>query len=174
MNIGEIRQSIENLAYIRGANNLRDASDAKVAFVEKLLWQELVSVMTEAIKAAPEPEKEPAALKQQEPEPEVPEDPEEQITGEILVADRVECHKCQYYLSLYENKVCQYILKTGRSRGCSVAECEHWKDQKKKRKYQHICKRCGARFTDNSTRTKYCPKCAKEFEDAENSDLGQE
>ena len=173
MNIGEIRQSIENLAYIRGANNLKDASDAKVAFVEKLLWQELVTVMTEAIKAAPEPEEEPAALKQQEPEPEAPEDPEERVTGEILAEDRAECRKCQYYIEKTYG-ICQYILLTRRSRGCSVAECEHWKDQKKKRKYQHVCKRCGARFTDNSTRTKYCPKCEKEFKDAEDTDLGQE
>lgn len=207
MNIGEIRQSIENLAYIRGANNLRDASDAKVAFVERLLWQELVSVMTEAIKAAPEPEEKPAALKQQEPEeppaetePEqVPdtacpvEEPEadaalkqqepEPTQGEVLANDRKECHKCQYYQK-GSTGYCQYIILTGKSRGCSVAECEHWKDPKPKqkrkqaptikRKYQHVCKRCGARFIDYSTRTKYCPQCAKEFEDAENSDIGQE
>lgn len=186
----EIQYCIESLAYIMGAGRITDEVEARIARMDQIMWDE----MEAALMPKPKPVEEAAALKQQEPEeppaetepeqvpdtacpveePEAdaaPEQPEPEPTqGEVLANDRPECRKCQYY-EKQSIGICQYILVTGKSRGCSVADCEHWKDPKPKekrqqaptikRKYQHKCKQCGKAFIDYSTRTKLCPECAE-------------
>ncbi len=57
-----------------------------------------------------------------------------------------EKHKCPYMKVVHDNGMnpkfsvkhsCDYILYTGKSRGCMPDECEHWKDENvgKKPKY---------------------------------------
>lgn len=183
----EIQYCIESLAYIMGAGRITDEVEARIARMDQIMWAEMEAVLMQKA----EPVEEAAALKQQEsddhpaetepeqaPDTACPvEDPEadaapeqqepEPTQGEVLAKDRPECRKCQYI----ERDYCQYILVTGKSRGCSVAECEHWKDPKPKkkrqqaptirRKYRHTCHECGKLFIDYSTRTKICPECAE-------------
>ena len=153
MKQNDLMYCIEAIAFIQGSSDLSGKAEQKALYMRKILWRELENVLRDQ-----EPQEEAAAPKQEEPKKE---EAVEQKDDSVLVKDRKECRKCPYLLNVAGNgdPICQYILKTGKARGCSVAECEHWKDQKSKRNFNHVFLHCGKEFTDNAPRTKVCPEC---------------
>ena len=161
MRLSDAMYCVEAIAYVCGSADLSGKGEAKVACMRKILWKEIETLM----KATPEPRVLPEQAKEVVPA----EVPKQTNDGDVLVKDRKECKKCRYLVKGEAEALCQYILLTGKSRGCSVAECEHWKDQKSKRNFKHTCLRCGKEFTDNAPRTKVCPECkGKEEQGATN------
>ena len=162
MRRSDVIYCIEGLAYICGSADLSGKCEAKVACMRKLLWKEYEALL--AAEIVPEREPEPEPVKDEPEVVTIPDElPAEPVKAEddVLVRDRKECRKCK---DLSKGNgggeiFCQYILATGKQRGCKVRDCEHYKDGKHKKTFRHTCEICGKAFTDNAPRTKICPEC---------------
>lgn len=53
-------------------------------------------------------------------------------TEDDIVKNRKECHRCLFYMKASGLCYCDYIGKTGHSRGCLPSECEIYKGEGKK------------------------------------------
>ena len=163
MRLSDAIYCVEAIAYICGSADLSGKGEAKVAYMRKILWKEIEALMTAALeeeKTVQEPVQVTVQVMEKEPEQPAAD------TGDVLVRDRKECSKCRYFGRGNGGGeiVCQYILATGKPRGCKVRDCEHYKDGKRPKKkytYKHTCEKCGKVFEDNHRITKLCDECKK-------------
>lgn len=160
MRLNDAIYCVEAIAYVCGSAELSGKGEAKVACMRKILWKEIETLMKTT--PAPEPKVLPEPVKEVVPA----EVPKQTDDGDVLVKDRKECKKCRYLVKGETEAICQYILMTGRPRGCLVRDCEHYKDGGVRKKYtfKHTCEVCGKEFTDNARMTKVCPECKGEVE----------